>query len=90
MLCGLHHIRRVGHSAHGVDHSSWQVHRILYIGFYKKLKNVSCEYIRFLEIKKCFSSGGVVGAAEFRVFCNAGRARPSIRVRSCRMWFNFR
>ena len=25
-------------------------------------------YMGFLELKKCFSSGGVLGAAEFRVF----------------------
>ena len=53
MLCGLHH-KRVEHSALGIDHSSWQVHRI------SKTKK---------KKKNDFSSGGVVrGAAEFRVF----------------------
>ena len=31
-----------------------------YIGFYKELKNVSCEYIGFLEIKKMLFQAGVL------------------------------
>ena len=33
MVCGLHN-RQVGHGAFGVDHSSWQVHRISRTNFF--------------------------------------------------------
>ena len=42
-----------------------------------------------LELKKCVSKHGCFGCGGNSCFFNVGKARPSVRVRSCRMWFQF-
>ena len=46
-------------------------------------------YMEFLELKKCFFKRGCFGCGVISCFFNVGQARPSVRVRSCRMWFQF-
>ena len=42
-------------------------------------------YMGFLELKKCFFKG-CFGCGGISCVIHVGQARPSIRVRSCRMW----
>ena len=46
-------------------------------------------YIGFLELKKMFFPAGVFECGGISCFINVGQARPSARVRSCRMRFHF-
>ena len=46
-------------------------------------------HMGFLELKKCFFKRGRFGCGGISCFRNVGQARPSVRVRSCRMWFQF-
>ena len=46
-------------------------------------------YMGFLELTKCFFRRGCSGCGGISCFFSVGQARPSVRVRSCRMWFQF-
>ena len=46
-------------------------------------------YMGFLELDRCFFKRGCFGCGGISCFFKGGQARPSVRVRSCRMWFHF-
>ena len=47
------------------------------------------KYMGFLALNKYFFKGGCFGCGGISCFFNVGQVRPSVRVRSCRMWFHF-
>ena len=47
------------------------------------------KYMGFLELKKCFFKRGCLVCRRIPCFFNVGQARPSVRVCSCGMWFQF-
>ena len=46
-------------------------------------------YMGFLELNKCFFKRGCFECGGISRFFNFGQARSWVRVRSCRMWFQF-
>ena len=45
-------------------------------------------YKGFLELKKMLFQAGCCGYGGISCFFHVGQAQPSVRVRSCRMWFH--
>ena len=60
--------------------------RVGYIGFTR----AAASECQFPELKKCiFKRGCCTRCGEISCFFNVGQARLSVRVHSCRMWFQF-